>query len=89
MKPFLVLALVLGFLGMGCGKKGDLRAPELEPCYDVISHLVYAAGRENVSHVWVAGELLMQERELLNPTLRALHSRGQVWQNALKKHADS
>jgi len=67
----------------------DLRAPELEPCYDVVSHLVYAAGRENVSHVWVAGELLMQERELLNPALRALHGRGQVWQNALRKHADS
>jgi 5-methylthioadenosine/S-adenosylhomocysteine deaminase len=67
----------------------DLRAPELEPCYDVISHLVYAAGRENVTHVWVAGELLVRERELLDPALRALHSRGQVWQNALKKHADS
>ncbi|MGQ0547478.1 MAG: TRZ/ATZ family hydrolase [Betaproteobacteria bacterium] len=67
----------------------DLRAPELEPCYDVISHLVYAAGRENVSHVWVAGELLMRERELLNPALQALQSRAQVWQNALKKHADS
>ncbi len=67
----------------------DLRAPELEPCYDVVSHLVYAAGRENVSHVWVAGELLMQERELANPALRSLDSRGRVWQNALKKHADS
>jgi 5-methylthioadenosine/S-adenosylhomocysteine deaminase len=67
----------------------DLRAPELEPCYDVISHLVYAAGRENVSHVWVAGEPLLQERELANPALQALQSRAQVWQNALKKHADS
>ena len=67
----------------------DLRAPELEPCYDVVSHLVYAAGRENVSHVWVAGELLMQERELANPALRSLDSLGRVWQNALRKHADS
>ena len=67
----------------------DLRAPELAPCYDVVSHLVYAAGRENVSHVWVAGELLMEERELANPALRSLDSLGRVWQNALKKHADS
>jgi 5-methylthioadenosine/S-adenosylhomocysteine deaminase len=67
----------------------DLRAPELAPCYDVVSHLVYAAGRENVSHVWVAGELLMAERELANPALRSLDSLGRVWQNALKKHADS
>ena len=67
----------------------DLSAPELAPCYDVVSHLVYAAGRENVTHVWVAGELLLEERELLNPALRGLNSRGEVWQNALKKHADS
>jgi 5-methylthioadenosine/S-adenosylhomocysteine deaminase len=67
----------------------DLSAPELTPCYDVVSHLVYAAGRENVTHVWVAGELLLEERELLNPALRGLNSRGEVWQNALKKHADS
>jgi 5-methylthioadenosine/S-adenosylhomocysteine deaminase len=67
----------------------DLRAPELEPCYDVISHLVYAAGRENVSHVWIAGEPLLQGRELANPALQALQSRAQVWQNALKRHADS
>lgn len=67
----------------------ELRAPELAPCYDVVSHLVYAAGRENVTHVWVAGELLMEERTLANPALQSLQSRAQVWQNALKKHADS
>jgi hypothetical protein len=39
--------------------------------------------------VWVAGELLMAERELANPALRSLDSLGRVWQNALKKHADS
>src|SRR5947209_297988 len=44
------------------GKAADLvavslRAPELAPCYDVVSHLVYAAGREHVTHVWIAGEL--------------------------------
>ncbi|OGA40699.1 MAG: N-ethylammeline chlorohydrolase [Betaproteobacteria bacterium RIFCSPLOWO2_12_FULL_68_19] len=67
----------------------DMRAPELAPCYDVVSHLVYAAGRENVSHVWVAGELLLQERELLVPALRGLDTRGQLWQNALRNLADS
>jgi 5-methylthioadenosine/S-adenosylhomocysteine deaminase len=25
--------------------------------YDVASHLVYVAGREQVSHVWVSGDL--------------------------------
>jgi 5-methylthioadenosine/S-adenosylhomocysteine deaminase len=67
----------------------DFSAPELAPCYDVVSHLVYAAGRENVSHVWVGGRLLMREREIENPALERLESRWQLWQNAIGKHADS
>jgi len=67
----------------------DFSAPELSPCYDVVSHLVYVAGRENVSHVWVAGRLLMRDREFENPALERLDSRGQLWQNAVRKHADS
>lgn len=39
----------------------NLSAMEIQPCYDVISHLVYSAGREHVSHVWVAGELKYQK----------------------------
>jgi 5-methylthioadenosine/S-adenosylhomocysteine deaminase len=44
------------------GKLADLTAVELssiemQPCYDVVSHLVYVAGREHVSHVWVSGDL--------------------------------
>jgi 5-methylthioadenosine/S-adenosylhomocysteine deaminase len=52
------------------GKSADLTAvelsgPELEPCYDPASHLVYAAGREHVTHVWVAGRPLVADRKLL------------------------
>lgn len=39
----------------------SLAAAELQPCFNVISHLVYSAGREHVSHVWVAGELKYQK----------------------------
>jgi len=67
----------------------DFSAPELSPCYDVVSHLVYVAGRENVSHVWVGGRSLMHEREIENPALERLESRWQLWQNAVRKHADS
>lgn len=43
------------------GKWADLCAIRLDdwpiqPCYDPASHVVYVAGREQVSHVWVAGE---------------------------------
>lgn len=44
------------------GKLADLTAvriadPETLPCFDPVSHLVYVAGREHVTHTWVAGEL--------------------------------
>lgn len=47
------------------GKLADLCAVELsdiaiQPCFDAVSHLVYAAGREHVSHVWVQGQLQYQ-----------------------------
>jgi len=67
----------------------DFSAPALAPCYDVASHLVYAAGREHVSHVWVAGRMLLREGMLEVPALSGLNTRLEVWQNALKKHADS
>ena len=44
------------------GKLADLTAVRMndltmQPCFDPISHLVYVAGREQVSHVWVNGDL--------------------------------
>lgn len=48
------------------GKAADLCALrlsdwELQPCFDPVSHLVYVAGREQVSHVWVAGMLRIRD----------------------------
>lgn len=44
------------------GKLADLIAVELndvltQPCFNPVSHLVYAAGREHVTHTWVNGTL--------------------------------
>jgi 5-methylthioadenosine/S-adenosylhomocysteine deaminase len=76
------------------GKAADLvalalRGPELAPCYDPVSHLVYAAGREHVSHVWINGELRVRDGELQGSAFSGLDTRWQLWQNALKSHADS
>jgi 5-methylthioadenosine/S-adenosylhomocysteine deaminase len=65
----------------------DMSAPELSPCYDVASHLVYAAGREHVSHVWVQGEALLRERNLLAPVFSGLDTRRELWQNALQSQS--
>ncbi len=75
------------------GKAADLtaialRGPELTPCYDPVSHLVYAAGREHVTHVWVNGELRVRDGELLEG-FSALDTRWRIWENALKSHADA
>ena len=70
------------------GKAADLTAValrdiELQPCYDVVSHLVYAAGREHVSDVWIAGERQLRHGELQNSAFAALEKRLHLWQNAL------
>ena len=74
------------------GKAADLAAvriagPELSPCYDPLSHLVYAAGREHVTDVWVAGRRLMEDKILANSSLEGLDTRSKLWHNILSSHA--
>jgi 5-methylthioadenosine/S-adenosylhomocysteine deaminase len=70
------------------GKFADLCAfsfedPELAPCYDPASHLVYAAGRAQVSHVWVAGQIRVDQGKLAGFENRSLNNRILLWQNKL------
>jgi len=39
----------------------DLRDPDTQPVYNPASQLVYAAGRDQVRHVWVAGRQLIRD----------------------------
>ncbi|ROR32287.1 TRZ/ATZ family hydrolase [Inmirania thermothiophila] len=57
----------------------DLGAPETQPVYDVISQLVYAAGREQVTDVWVAGRPLLRDRVLLTVDEEAILVRSAQW----------
>jgi 5-methylthioadenosine/S-adenosylhomocysteine deaminase len=70
------------------GKFADLCAvsfedPGLAPCYDPVSHIVYSAGRGEVSHVWVAGEIRVEEGKLAGFDNRGLNNRVLLWQNKL------
>lgn len=70
------------------GKFADLTAieftaPEMLPCYDPISHIVYAAGRENVSHTWVAGRMLLENHKLKQPPKNDLENLARLWHNRL------
>lgn len=66
------------------GKSADLAAvelagPELEPCYDPASHLVYAAGREHVTHVWIQGRPVVADRRLLTVDSEAVCASAEGW----------
>ena len=70
------------------GKWADLAAVELAdvenlPCYDPVSHLVYAAGREHVTHVWVAGEARLAQRRLAGLDTEDLRDKALWWQKRL------
>jgi 5-methylthioadenosine/S-adenosylhomocysteine deaminase len=76
------------------GKSADLAAvrlagPELSPCYDPLSHLVYAAGREHVSDTWVAGRHLLQSGIIPDSALWGLDTRSKLWQNSLRTRTES
>ena len=43
----------------------DLTDPDTQPMHEIFSHLVYATSRQQVRHVWVAGQQLLRDREPL------------------------
>ena len=61
----------------------ELSAPHLQPVYNVISHLVYAAGRGDVSDVWVAGRALMRDRRLLTVDEDAVIATARQWRSRI------
>jgi 5-methylthioadenosine/S-adenosylhomocysteine deaminase len=70
------------------GKAADITAVdfsslELAPCYDPISHLVYVAGREHVSHVWVNGKMLLNDGELTTLDEQELLLRAGFWREQM------
>ncbi len=65
----------------------DLSATELHPCYHPASHLVYAAGREHGSDVWVAGECLLRSGQLTQLDEARLQAKAAHWQSKLIPNA--
>lgn len=70
------------------GKRADLVAVDLhslssQPVFDPVSHLVYVAGREHVTHVWVDGKLKLKERRLVDLDIDDLTARASYWRAKL------
>ena len=71
------------------GKQGDVCAINvndvgLTPCYDPVALLTYAAGRENVTDVWVAGECRISDGKLLAANEIELINLAALWQNQIR-----
>lgn len=70
------------------GKSADVCALrldgwEIQPCFDPVSHLVYVAGREQISHVWVAGKLRIKDTRPVDLDTTALLAKAQIWNSAI------
>lgn len=61
----------------------DLRELASQPVFDPVSHLVYVAGREHVTHVWVDGKLKLDERRLVDLNTNDLTARAAYWRGKL------
>jgi 5-methylthioadenosine/S-adenosylhomocysteine deaminase len=61
----------------------DLAQVETQPLHHVVSQLVYACGRQQVSDVWIAGEARLRERELVDMDPAALVAHARQWRQRI------
>ena len=57
----------------------DLSALETQPLHHVLSQLVYAVGRHQVTDVWIAGKRKLRERVLVDMDLDGILANAQQW----------
>ncbi len=74
------------------GKLADVIAVDMspvatQPCYDPLSQLVYAAGREHVSDVWVGGERVVASALPTRIDVATLTAHAQRWRERLAGNA--
>lgn len=70
------------------GKQADLACIDLDqietqPLHHVISQLVYAVGRHQVTDVWIAGHRKLRERELVDMDPQALIANARQWRSRI------
>lgn len=71
------------------GKSADMVALDLAtthtvPVYDPLSTLIYSAGRDNVTDVWVAGEQLLKAGELLTLHAASIIRQSAEWRRQIQ-----
>ncbi len=71
------------------GKAADLIAINLsniesQPCYDIVSQLVYATSRYQVTDVWVAGKQLLEQQTLTTMNQDKIIENSRQWADKIK-----
>jgi 5-methylthioadenosine/S-adenosylhomocysteine deaminase len=61
----------------------DLNHLETQPLYCPVSQIVYAASRQQVTNVWVAGKQLLKQRRLTTINMDNLKAKIAEWQKRL------
>ncbi|GAB1595539.1 TRZ/ATZ family hydrolase [Lysobacter claricitrinus] len=72
------------------GKQADLVCVDLDdiesqPLFHVISQLVYATGRHQVTDVWIAGRRKLRDRELVDMDRDALRANARQWRDRIRQ----
>jgi len=63
----------------------DLSQPETQPLYHPLSQLVYACNGSQVTHSWIGGVPVMEQRQLTQIDLGALAARTGAWRDRIHK----
>ena len=61
----------------------DLSQPETQPLYNPLSQLVYACNGSQVTHSWIGGVAVMNQRQLTHIDLAALGVRTREWRERI------
>ncbi len=74
---------------LSAGKAADVVAINLDqletqPLFDPVSQIVYAASRQQITDVWVAGKQLLKQRNLTTFDIDDLKTKTLEWQQRLK-----
>lgn len=64
----------------------DLNQPQFMPIYDLVSHLVYTDMGHNVTHAWVNGRALLEDRQLTTLDLNEVMQKAKLWQAKISTH---
>ncbi len=71
------------------GKQADIIAIDLshietQPVYNPVSQIVYAASRNQVTHTWVAGKLLLDNRRLTSLNESTILNNARLWKDKIR-----